>query len=225
MPRGVPVLLAVLALTLGGAGAARASEGGDLRVDQPPSQHLGVIRAGETLTWRIGTWVEGAPSAELDLQLRAWGELVERDDDLTVEVRRCEAGSCSRTVVERAPVRQVATPTSSGTWHVATLTGEERVDVVVELSLPTGASGLDGLAGNIAVGLFAAGESGLDDDLPDDEVPDDDVPDDGADETPRDDEDRRDLAETGFALGALALLALGLLGAGALVRASGRGAR
>lgn len=225
MPRGVPVLLAVLALTLGGAGAARASEGGDLRVDQPPSQHLGVIRAGETLTWRIGTWVEGAPSAELDLQLRAWGELVERDDDLTVEVRRCEAGSCSRTVVERAPVRQVATPTSSGTWHVATLTGEERVDVVVELSLPTGASGLDGLAGNIAVGLFAAGESGLDDDLPDDEVPDDDVPDDGADETPRDDEDRRDLAETGFALGALALLALGLLGAGALVRASGRDAR
>lgn len=225
MPRGVPVLLAVLALTLGGAGAARASEGGDLRVDQPPSQHLGVIRAGETLTWRIGTWVEGAPSAELDLQLRAWGELVERDDDLTVEVRRCEAGSCSRTVVERAPVRQVATPTSSGTWHVATLTGEERVDVVVELSLPTGASGLDGLAGNIAVGLFAAGESGLDDDLPDDEVPDDDVPDDGADETPRDDEDRRDLAETGFALGGLALLALGLLGAGALVRASGRDAR
>lgn len=225
MPRGVPVLLAVLALTLGGAGAARASEGGDLRVDQPPSQHLGVIRAGETLTWRIGTWVEGAPSAELDLQLRAWGELVERDDDLTVEVRRCEAGSCSRTVVERAPVRQVATPTSSGTWHVATLTGEERVDVVVELSLPTGASGLDGLAGNIAVGLFAAGESGLDDDLPDDEVPDDDVPDDGADETPRDDEDRRDLAETGFALGGLALLALGLLGAGSLVRASGRDAR
>lgn len=225
MPRGVPVLLAVLALTLGGAGAARASEGGDLRVDQPPSQHLGVIRAGETLTWRIGTWVEGAPSAELDLQLRAWGELVERDDDLTVEVRQCEAGSCSRTVVERAPVRQVATPTSSGTWHVATLTGEERVDVVVELSLPTGASGLDGLAGNIAVGLFAAGESGLDDDLPDDEVPDDDVPDDGADETPRDDEDRRDLAETGFALGALALLALGLLGAGSLVRASGRDAR
>lgn len=225
MPRGVPVLLAVLALTLGGAGAARASEGGDLRVDQPPSQHLGVIRAGETLTWRIGTWVEGAPSAELDLQLRAWGELVERDDDLTVEVRRCEAGSCSRTVVERAPVRQVATPTSSGTWHVATLTGEERVDVVVELSLPTGASGLDGLAGNIAVGLFAAGESGLDDDLPDDEVPDDDVPDDGTDEAPRDDEDRRDLAETGFALGALALLALGLLGAGALVRASGRDAR
>lgn len=225
MPRGVPVLLAVLALTLGGAGAARASEGGDLRVDQPPSQHLGVIRAGETLTWRIGTWVEGAPSAELDLQLRAWGELVERDDDLTVEVRRCEAGSCSRTVVERAPVRQVATPTSSGTWHVTTLMGEQRVDVVVELSLPTGASGLDGLAGNIAVGLFAAGESGLDDDLPDDEVPDDDVPDDGTDEAPRDDEDRRDLAETGFALGALALLALGLLGAGALVRASGRDAR
>lgn len=225
MPRGVPVLLAVLALTLGGAGAARASEGGDLRVDQPPSQHLGVIRAGETLTWRIGTWVEGAPSAELDLQLRAWGELVERDDDLTVEVRRCEAGSCSRAVVERAPLRKVATPTSSGTWHVTTLTGEQRVDVVVELSLPTGASGLDGLAGNIAVGLFAAGESGLDDDLPDDEVPDDDVPDDGADETPRDDEDRRDLAETGFALGALALLALGLLGAGALVRASGRDAR
>lgn len=225
MPRGVPVLLAVLALTLGGAGAARASEGGDLRVDQPPSQHLGVIRAGETLTWRIGTWVEGAPSAELDLQLRAWGELVERDDDLTVEVRRCEAGSCSRTVVERAPVRQVATPTSSGTWHVASLSGEERVDVVVELSLPTGASGLEGLAGNIAVGLFAAGESGLDDDLPDDEVPDDDVPDDGTDEAPRDDEDRRDLAETGFALGGLALLALGLLGAGALVRASGRDAR
>lgn len=209
------------------APAAHAAEDPRLLVDQPPFQHLGTLEPGDSLLWEIGTHVEGAPSAELDLQLRAWGSLVEHADGLMVQVDACAAGEtrCGTNIVARSALRDVATEESSGTWHIMTLSDDDAVTLEVTLALPTTATTVDGLEGNIAVGLFASGTSDEDpgerdpgDDEPDEEHEDDgtdedDEPDDGSDEEPDD-----ELPLTGLSVGSLLVLAVALSVIGAVMR-------
>ena len=207
----VAAVVAVLAATTFVAPGALADEGPQVRVDQPAYQHLASLRPGDSVTWRIGTWVEGARRASLDLQLRASGELVDHEDGLRIEVRSCEQGEtrCERTLVPDAPLREVATRTSSGTWHVGDLAGPETTYLDVDLSLPAEAEGaeVDGLTGEVAVGLFASG------DTPDD------TPDDGGD---RERDDDGELPLTGASVGSLVLLALVMTIVGAVTRRSAR---
>lgn len=217
--------VAGLAAALLVAAPAYAEEG-KILVDQPPHQVLGTLRAGESIVWRVGMHLEGADSASLDLQLRTWGALVERAEGLLVQVDVCEQQHdvCSRRIIDRAPLREVATRTSSDTWHVTRLRGPAPVYLDVELSLPAGATGVADLEGSVGLGLVASGDGRAPTDDPDDdpgEDPDED-PGDRPDEGP-DPED--DLPVTGIALGSLLALAVGLTLLGGALRATGRRTR
>lgn len=234
MPRWMArSVVAGLAAVLVAVPAAQA-EDRRIVVDQPPYQVLGSLRAGESLVWRVGTHVEGVESASLDLQLRTWGALVEHAEGLLIQVDVCEQHEavCDRRIIDRAPLREVATQTASDTWYVTNLHGEAPAYLDVELSLPTSATAVSGLEGSVAVGLFASSddedpgddpgddpgeEPGEDPDEGPDEEPDEGPGDDPDDGTPDD-----DLPLTGVALGSLLALAAGLGLLGSVLRTVGR---
>lgn len=211
------------------AAPAALAEDRRIVVDQPPQQVLGTLRAGESLVWRVGTHVEGVASASLDLQLRTWGALVEHAEGLLIQVDVCEQHEavCDRRIIDRAPLREVATQTASDTWHVTKLHGEAPAYLDVELSLPTSATAVSGLEGSVAVGLFASSDDedpGEDPEEDPGEDPDED-PDEGPGDDPDDGTPDDDLPLTGVALGSLLALAAGLGLLGSVLRTVGRRTR
>jgi hypothetical protein len=183
---------------------------GILQIDSDPyPAQLQAIAPGESAQLQLHVRLEGAPSGSLAMQLRGSGPLVERAAGLKIAVASCPRAfegqaphlSCAvggESILAAAPLASVATSTSSSSWLLEDIRREQARFLLVTLSMPpdTGASdSIVGLAGNFAVGLYAAG---------------DDVAAPAA--------QRSVLADTGLSLAGPLLIALGTLGIGLVMR-------
>lgn len=140
---------------------------------EPFPTEFGRLAAGESAYWMIQARLADVDASTLSLQLRGWGELVEHADGLTVGVDACTvpfvgeaavAGCPTEavSVVETVRLGSIATDAASTTWPLADLSREAPRYLRVTLGVPAGAANdgsLQGLSGNFAVGLYAAGDS------------------------------------------------------------------